>query len=140
MSAIKHLSMRVPWRDRPWDQSICIDPLGNSSCTLLASIGKNRADEFESSNSGASIDLLDQDQLPCLSERATFMSPLGYTRVKHHPYSNNKALKGTLHDTAVSLPGYAFEAVPFRWLNRDSLAHEIGHDRVPLFTQEAEEA
>ena len=140
MAGIQHLSMRVPWRDRPWDQFVCDDPLGNSSCTLLASIGTNRDDDFEVEHAGASIDSLDQNRLPCLSERSSFMSPLGYTVVKHHPYSNNPALIGTLHDTAVSLPGYAFEAVPFRWMNRESLAHEIGHDRVPQFNHNAEDA
>ena len=140
MAGIQHLSMRVPWRDRPWDQFVCEDPLGNSSCTLLAAVGTGRDDEYEADHSGASIDNLDQNRLPCLSERATFMSPLGYTVVKHHPYSKNRALKGTLHDTAVSLPGFAFEAVPFRWMNREALAQEIGHDRVPLFNQSAEDA
>lgn len=140
MAGIQHLSMRVPWRDRPWDQFLCDDPLGNSSCTLLANIGTEREDQYEAQNAGTAIDVLDHDRLPCLSERATFMSPLGYTVMKHHPYAHNPALKGHLHDTAVSLPGYAFEAVPFRWLNRESLAQEIGHERVPRFNQPAEDA
>src|SRR5687767_14708158 len=123
MAGIQHLSMRVPWRDRPWDQFLCDDPLGNSSCALLASIGKERQDDYESDHAGAAIETLDHNRLPCLSERATFMSPLGYSVTKVHPYSFNRALKGTLHDTVVMLPGYAFEAVPFRWLNRESLAH-----------------
>lgn len=140
MAGIQHLSMRVPWRDRPWDQFICEDPLGNSSCTLLAAIGKNRSDSFEEAHAGAGIDQIDQDRLPCLSERATFMSPLGYTVVKQHPYRNNPALRDTLHDTPVTLPGYAFEAVPFRWMNRESFAQEIGHDRVQMFNPSAEDA
>ena len=140
MAGVQHLSMRVPWRDRPWDQFICDDPLGNSSCTLLAAIGKGRDDSYESQRAAQSIDSLDHDRLPCLSERATFMSPVGYTVVKHHPYANNQALTGMLHDTAVSLPGYAFEAVPFRWLNRQSLIEEIGLERVPRFNQSAEDA
>ncbi|UYM06072.1 hypothetical protein [Solicola gregarius] len=138
MSGIQHLSMRVPWRDRAWDEFICDDPLGNSSCTLLAAIGKGRDDVYEIENHGAGIDSLDHDRLPCLSERATFMSPRGYTVVKDHPYRNNPALKGMLHDTPVTVPGYAFEAVPFRWMNRDSFATEVGHERVPLFNQDAE--
>lgn len=67
MSGIQHLSMRVPWRDRPWDASVCDDPLGNSSCTLLANIGPKRDDPYEVDNASASIDTLDQDRLPCLS-------------------------------------------------------------------------
>jgi hypothetical protein len=34
-------------RRADWDQFICDDPLGNSSCTLLAAIGKGRDDSFE---------------------------------------------------------------------------------------------
>lgn len=132
--------MRVPWRDRPWDQFLCDEPLGNSSCTLLAAIGRNRDDSFEAANAGTSLDSLDQNRLPCLSERATFMSPLGYTVVKQHPYRHNRALKDKLHDTPVSLPGYAFEAVPFRWMNRESFSEEVGVERVPMFNQAAEEA
>ena len=54
--------MRVPWRDRPWDQFICDDPLGNSSCTLLAAVGKGRDDLFEAASAGAAIDSLDQNR------------------------------------------------------------------------------
>lgn len=131
--------MRVPWRDRHWDQFVCDDPLGNSSCTLLANIGPKRDDEYEVAQAGVGIDVLEHDRLPCLSERATFMSPLGYTVVKTHPYAWNQALKDKIHPTKVHLPGYAFEAVPFRWLNRQSLNDEIGHDRVPRFNPEAED-
>jgi hypothetical protein len=56
VAGIQHLSMRVPWRDRPWDQFICDDPLGNSSCTLLAVVGKGRDDSFEVASAGAAID------------------------------------------------------------------------------------
>ncbi|MFB7554466.1 hypothetical protein [Streptomyces brevispora] len=140
MAGIQHLSMRVPWRDRSWDQFICDDPLGNSSCTLLTAISKGRDDSFEVAHAGAGIDALDQNQLPCLSERATFMSPVGYTVVKQHPYRHSRALQGKLHDTHVTLPGYAFEAVPFRWMNREVFAHEVGHERVPSFSQVAEDA
>lgn len=131
--------MRVPWRDRAWDQFVCSDPLGNSSCTLLANIGPKRDDEYEVAHAGVGIDVLEHDRLPCLSERATFMSPLGYTVTKRHPYAWNAALKGKIHPTKVHLPGYAFEAVPFRWLNRQSLNDEIGHDRVPRFNPAAED-
>ncbi|WP_280215102.1 ATP-dependent RecD-like DNA helicase [Nocardia cyriacigeorgica] len=132
--------MRVPWRDRPWDQFVCDDPLGNSSCTLLTGIGKSRDDAFEVAHSGAAVDSLDQGRLPCLSERGMFMSPLGYSVVKQHPFRHNPALRGSLLDSTVSLPGYAFEAVPFRWMNRQSLQDEVGHERVPGFDQNAEDA
>ncbi len=131
--------MRVPWRDRAWDQFICDDPLGNSSCTLLTNIGPRRVDAFEAANASAAIDTVDQDRLPCLSERATFMSPVGYTINKTHPYSWHHALKDRIHPTAVSLPGFAFEAVPFRWLNRATLAEDVTLNRVPKYDASAED-
>lgn len=136
---IKHLSMRVPWRDRPWDESVCNDPLGNSSCTLLANIGPNRQDLYETENSSASTDTLDTNRLPCLSERGMFMSPIGYTVTKTHPFAWHQALKGSLRPTQVSLPGYAFEAIPFRWLNRKSLDEDIGFARVQDYNPTAED-
>lgn len=139
MSGIKHLSMRVPWRDRPWDESICNDPLGNSSCTLLANIGPNRQDAYEAENASASTDILDTNRLPCLSERGMFMSPIGYSVSKTHPFAWHQALKASLRPTQVSMPGYAFEAIPFRWLNRNSLNEEIGFARVPAYNPTAED-
>lgn len=139
MSAIQHLSMRVPWRDRPWDGAVCDDPLGNSSCTLLANVGPKRDDRYEVAHAGVDFAELDSSRLPCLSERATFMSPVGYSVTKTHPYAWNHALAG-LQPTAVAMPPYAFEAVPFRWLNRGSFFEEVGLERVPEFDPSAEDS
>ncbi|MGW6375007.1 AAA family ATPase [Rhodococcus sp. NPDC055112] len=128
MTQIIHLSMRVPWRDRAWDGHVCDRPLDNSSCLLLKNIGDKRDDAYESRNAGSSMQNLIAEQLPCLSERATFMSERGYSIVKTHPYSTNKVLAGTLQPTPVVMPGYAFEAVPFRWLNREMFEGELGPD------------
>lgn len=134
-----HLSMRVPWMDRPWDGGICNSPSGNSSCGLLANIGPKRNDDLEDAHAGTPIDRLDSASLPpCLSERATFMSATGYTVVKTHPRAWNDAI--SVLPTPVSVPGYAFEAVPFRWLNRNTLGEAIGYDRVGAFRPEAEDA
>ena len=51
-------------RDRPWDGAVCDDPLGNSSCTLLANIGRNRDDEFEATHASKEMAGLDSDRLP----------------------------------------------------------------------------
>lgn len=120
-----HLSIRVPWRDRPWDDRICDRPLDNSSCLLLANIGDKRDDEYEVAMAGLPVDEADTARLACLSERATFMSRTGYRVVKTHPYSKNKHLEGHLQPTDVVMPGFAFEAVPFRWLNRRSFYEDI---------------
>src|SRR6478752_605211 len=118
--------MRVPWRDQPWDDRVCRSPLDNSSCLLLKNIGDKRLDDWEAEVAGTSFAELPQyDRLPCLSERATFMSSHGYVLVKEHPYRFNKALKGHLEPTNVSVPPYSVEAVPFRWLSRETVEAEL---------------
>lgn len=122
MSNVQHISMRVPWRDQPWDDKVCAHPLDNSSCLLLKNIGDKRIDDWERSVAGRSFAELPQyERLPCLSERATFMSSHGYVIEKEHPYRFNKALKGHLEPSKVSVPPYSFEAVPFRWLSRETV-------------------
>ena len=126
MSAVQHISMRVPWRDQPWDDRVCHSPLDNSSCLLLTNIGDKRLDEWESEVAGRSFTGLPQyDRLPCLSERGTFMSAHGYVLKKEHPYRFNKALQGHLEPTNVTVPPYSFEAVPFRWLSREMVEVDL---------------
>jgi hypothetical protein len=126
MTGVQHISMRVPWRDQPWDDKVCGNPRDNSSCLLLKNIGAKRDDDWEVQVAGTSFaDLPQVARLPCLSERGTFMSLHGYTLTKEHPYQFNKALKGHLNPTAVSVPPYAFEALPFRWLSRSSVEEEL---------------
>lgn len=121
--------MRVPWRDQPWDDKVCAHPLDNSSCLLLKNIGDKRLDDWERSVAGQSFAELPQyDRLPCLSERGTFMSAHGYALEKEHPYRFNKALKGHLEPTTVAVAPYSFEAVPFRWLSRETVDSELWQD------------
>jgi hypothetical protein len=133
-----HLSMRVPWMDRPWDGAVCNAPRANGSCVLLKNIGPKRDDLFEENHHGHPFTQLDSAKLPCLTERAAFMSDVGYEVEKTHPYARNPAV--SVLPMVLSVPGYAFEAVPFRWLNRKKLSEEVGHDRVPGFRPEAEDA
>lgn len=129
MSTVQHISMRVPWRDQPWDDEVCHSPLDNSSCLLLKNIGDKRLDDWESEVAGRSFAELPQyERLPCLSERGTFMSSHGYVLEKEHPYAFNKALKGHLQPTTLSVPAYALEAVPFRWLSRETVDTELWHE------------
>ncbi|MCM3885060.1 ATP-dependent RecD-like DNA helicase [Frankia sp. R82] len=129
MTIVQHISMRVPWRDRPWDDKVCDSPLDNSSCLLLTNIGGRRRDDWETGVAGRSFtDLHQYDRLPCLSERGTFMSSHGYVLKKEHPYRFNRALSGHLEPTKVSVPPYSFEAVPFRWLSRETVDTELWQD------------
>lgn len=126
MTTVQHISMRVPWRDQPWNDKVCHSPRDNSSCLLLKNIGDKRLDEWEGQVAGQSFAQLPQyDRMPCLSERATFMSAHGYQLDKEHPYRFSPFLKGHLETTTVSVPPYAFEAVPFRWLSRETVEEEL---------------
>jgi hypothetical protein len=123
---VRHISMRVPWRDEAWNDRVCVSPLDNSSCLLLKNIGDKRDDDWEVQVAGKSfLELTELNRLPCLSERATFMSPHGYALEKEHPYRFSKVLKGHLNPTTVSVPAYSFEAIPFRWLSRETVDHEL---------------
>jgi hypothetical protein len=126
MRTVQHLSMRVPWRDRAWDDRVCDNPLNNSSCLLLKNIGDKRDDTWELEVAGHSFAELPQyDGLPCLSERGTFMSAHGYRLRKEHPYRFNRAIGRYLQPTDVAVPPYAFEALPFRWLSRETVDAEL---------------
>lgn len=131
MAAVQHISMRIPWRDQPWNDRVCASPLDNSSCLLLKNIGEKRDDAWETAVAGQTFsELSDPGMLPCLSERGSFMSAHGYSLEKTHPYSFNKVLKGHLHPTTLSVPGYSFEAVPFRWLSRETVESDLWHESV----------
>lgn len=132
--------MRVPWRDQPWDDRVCQSPLDNSSCLLLKNIGDKRLDSWEADVAGRSFAELPQyDRLPCLSERATFMSAHGYVLEKVHPYSANRALSSHLKPTNVTVPPHSFEAVPFRWLSRETVEEDLWQ-RVEDYRPELEDA
>lgn len=69
MSGAAHLSMRVLWRDRPWDAAICDYPLGNSS-----SLGVHR--RF-SQNSPKALPMYGElEQLPSRRQEWRFVSGL----------------------------------------------------------------
>lgn len=138
MTAVKHLSMRVPWRDQPWDEHLCTHPLDNSSCILLKNIGDKRDDNYEVAHAGEEIAGLERKP-PCLSERGTFMSDRGYRITKTHPYSTFRALDGHLHPTALAMPAYSFEGVPFRWLARKTFEEEINPSWRAAYDPDAED-
>lgn len=140
MATVQHLSMRVAWRDQPWDDKVCRNPLDNSSCLLLKNIGDKRDDAWEATVAGKSFaELPDPGRLPCLTERGTFMSSHGYVLEKEHPYRFNRALKGHLEATKVSVPPYSFEAVPFRWLSRETVNSDLWRE-VDDYHPEREDA
>lgn len=128
-SFVEHISLRVAWHDHGWDGSVCQDPAGNASCILLKNVGPNRDDEAEIQLAGRGM--LDGGPYvpPCISERATFMSPKGLGVVKSHPFGGNAALKA-VRPTRVPMPPYSAHATPYRWMLREE---------VPLVTAERDD-
>ncbi|MCA4725814.1 AAA family ATPase [Mycolicibacterium fortuitum] len=104
---------------------------------MLKGIGDKRDDDYEVTHALGDIGKL--NEIPCLSERGTFMSPNGYQITKHHPYSFNQALKGHLEPTVLSVPGYAFEGIPYRWMGRETFESELWHAWRADYDPEAED-
>lgn len=52
---IKHISIRVPWRDTGWDERVCAKPRLNGACLKLKRIGQERDDAAEEAVAGKSL-------------------------------------------------------------------------------------
>ena len=115
-----HITIRVPWHDSGWAGSVCARPLDNTSCLILRRIGEGKHDDTEARCAGLRLDSLPAEDLPpCVSERASFMSPFELRRTVLHPYSGIYAqTHGHFAPTSfVHLP-YSAACVPFRWMLR----------------------
>lgn len=134
----QHISIRVPWKDNGYTGLICNKPCYNSACLRLKNIAENRDDELERSFCGQPIKG-HEEEIPCLSEGACFMSDDEYIKTVKHPY--NKTYKHFL-DTELKFPPYSLPARPFRWTmlcmgnekeneNISSLSEQYGIDYNP---------
>lgn len=117
---IKHLSARVPWHDRKWDGTVCENPLDNSFCRVLPMIDADKNVEYECSNCQKRFSNMDTLP-PCASEKGSFLSPFEYQRTLVHSYKRygNKLFDDFL-PTKFTCKPYSFNAVPFRWMLKDS--------------------
>jgi hypothetical protein len=131
------LSVRVPWHDGGWDGSVCGDPLSNSSCILLKNIGEKREDLFEFGHAGQWLADLDRT-VPCVAERATFMSARDHAIPQQHPYGFSPALQNMAPAT-VPVPAWSVHAIPYYWLHRDNLDNVMEQRPIDGFSQDAEE-
>lgn len=120
-----HVSVRVPWHDQKWSGRVCNNPQGNTSCLVLKRIADNKDDEFETSIAGTAWNT-EGGRLPaCAAERGAFMSPSGYLRSVHHPYSNNDPRYTHFRKSLFHHPPFSAAAVPYAWMMRN------GTDGVP---------
>lgn len=129
---LRHLSVRVAWHDTAFDGRICADPLANGACLRLKRIAEERDDAHEVALAGRSWLELEPRQLPpCAAERAGFMSPKPRGSVKTHPYAAWNEVYKRFKPTAVEVPPYSADCVPFRWMLRDEAVALADQYEIP---------
>ncbi|MFM2279216.1 MAG: hypothetical protein RLZZ444_1447 [Pseudomonadota bacterium] len=127
-SALRHVSVRVPWHDTGWNGRICADPVGNSACLAVRRTAQNRDDDYEASCAGTSLDDLER-MPPCLAERGTFLSPRAFNHTSRLDYSNYSDEHKHILPAAVHIPAYGGVLTPFRWMLREhawQIAEDLG--------------
>lgn len=136
---IEHISVRVPWHDNGWRGTLCADPQGNGTCVLLKNIGQRRRDEHEQRHAGRDIaDLPLEEAPPCVSERATFMSPRVIPFQRVHPFAQTNPAFAAFQPTPQPIPPYSVQAIPFLWMSRSG-AQVIDEERRVGLRPELEE-
>ena len=115
----QHLSIRVPWKDNGYGESICDRPCLNTSCLRLKNVAENRDDAFEETICGKSV-VGYEEQVPCLSEGGFFMSHRDVVREVNHPYAaHNTRTHAHFRPTKLTYPAFSFPARPFAWTMRE---------------------
>jgi hypothetical protein len=117
-----HLSVRVPWNDIGWTGRVCTAPGANHACSVLKNIKENKNTVTEEDLAGRPWSELTQgDMPPCVLERGGFMRGEAFEYERIHPYKQRKS-RSHAHfgPTIQRMPKYSVEAIPFRWMRRDS--------------------
>ncbi len=118
-----HFTVRIPWHDNGWRGTVCNNPCGNMSCTVLPRIAAKRDDNYETEHAGESLeDFPHEDFPPCVHEHATIMAPFALSLFKNHPYAQHaETTHGHFEDTPYTIQPYSAAAVPFRWMLREQI-------------------
>ncbi|MXZ65307.1 MAG: AAA family ATPase [Acidimicrobiaceae bacterium] len=120
----RHISIRVPWHDMAWNGTVCHDPEANCHCIEYENIARGKDVSVEIARKGMPFTDFDRpsELPPCANESGGFLSPNEWTRSHEHPYREwLRETHGHLEETAWQVEPYTAHAVPFRWLDRDSL-------------------
>lgn len=119
---LHHLSARVPWHDLDWTGRMCAAPGSNHACSVLPSIKDNKNTTLEESFASRLWREVEHDDLPpCVTERAGFMRSQTFNYERTHPYTRQKSHSHAHFDRTIQrMPKYSIEAIPFRWMRRDS--------------------
>ena len=119
----RRVTIRVPWHDVRWTETVCARPLDNSGCLILRRIGEGRRDQVEARCASRQLDEL----------TATSCPPCGRARLVHgalHAYTDDDApIHGVLPATHSHLaptrflqPAYFAACVPYQWMLREKVA------------------
>lgn len=123
----QHLSIRVPWHDAGWKGTVCASPDKNTSCLRLTNIFENRDEEFEKGLCGQCM-RNHEENLPCIAEGGSFMSPFVLKKMQVHPYKEYYPdLYGHFRETMVTYPAYSFPGRPYSWLLRRNIENRYSY-------------
>ncbi|WP_282022532.1 ATP-dependent DNA helicase [Ruegeria faecimaris] len=119
---IRHVSIRVPWKDNGWEARVCGSPKGNHACLALNAVSQNRNDDREQEDAGSSWLDLDNDRLPpCAAEHGAFMSDRSYVRRFNHPYVDFEPLYKGFKTTTFEHPAFSAACIPYAWMLREKV-------------------
>lgn len=125
MSSIKHISVRVPWRDNGWNGYVCNNPATNLECTCLKGILLNKDVHHESENSSKLIvDLCKDERPPCLNEHGTFLYNNTINIEKEHPYVKTNEKYKHFKPTNFTLFTNSVAPTPFRSMLRKTYEND----------------
>ena len=131
MTAIHHVSIRVPWHDNQWSGTVCHKPTDNGACLALPRIAELKREAGEQACAGRRVDELAVSDLPaCMAERATFMAPFAIPRSVQHPYQQSSDTHRMLRPTVLHQPSYSAAGIPFRWMNKEFAAEVAKEWRI----------
>lgn len=118
---LRHISIRVPWKDNGWDGRVCSKPSENAACLILRRIREKRDDDAEETVVGKSWQEIDQNLLPpCVGERGQFMAPFDIVRELTHPYSQTSKVHSHFAPTIYRYPSYSSACIPYNWMLQEN--------------------
>lgn len=122
---IRHLSLRVPWMDKPWNGEVCDNPKENRYCTILKNIMENKTEE--------SCKQFDKDNCPCIKEKASFMCEKSLGKItSSYPYREYKNNCKHFENTDIEYKPYSVPSMCFRWLFRNKIYDILKLNNIKL--------
>lgn len=123
---VRHLSARVPWHDQKWNGKTCKNVVDNSFCRILTLVDLKKEPENEPCNVG-----VEAFQPPCVSEKGTFLSSLGFTRHLVHRYKEmNNRLFADFGPCQYDHKPFSINVIPFKWLMKSTGSPNLHFDHT----------